>query len=51
LDSFGIGILLLVSDQVNARGSRVVLRHLHGQVGKIAEQAKLSRVFAIEDLL
>lgn len=48
LDSFSIGILLLLNDQAASHGDHLVLRHLHDQVESMARLAKLTRVFEIQ---
>ncbi len=48
IDSFGVGMLLIVKDAVEHRNREIVLRRPVGQVDHMVQIAKLSKLFTIE---
>lgn len=48
LDATGMGMLLVVRDNLAARGGRMTLRNAQGQVGRMLELAKFSDFFTLE---
>ncbi|MFA6021291.1 MAG: STAS domain-containing protein [Rhodospirillales bacterium] len=48
IDSFGVGMLLIVKDAVEHRAKSVVLRKPQGQVEHMVQIAKLSKLFTME---
>ncbi|MBF0354801.1 MAG: STAS domain-containing protein [Alphaproteobacteria bacterium] len=48
IDSFGVGMLLIVKDAAENRSKSVVLRKPQGQVEHMVQIAKLAKLFTIE---
>jgi anti-anti-sigma factor len=48
IDSFGIGMLLIVKDAAEQQSRPVVLRKPSGQVERLVQVAKLAKLFIIE---
>jgi anti-anti-sigma factor len=48
IDSFGVGMLLIVKDAAEHRNKAVVLRKPQGQVEHMVQIAKLSKLFKVE---
>ena len=48
IDSFGIGMLLIVKDAAEQHNRPVVLRKPTGQVERLVQIAKLAKLFTIE---
>ncbi|CAA6605909.1 Anti-sigma-factor antagonist [Rhodospirillaceae bacterium LM-1] len=48
IDSFGVGMLLIVKDAAETRSKSVVLRKPQGQVEHMVQIAKLAKLFTVE---
>lgn len=48
IDSFGVGMLLIVKDAAENRSKSVVLRRPQGQVEHMVQIAKLAKLFTLE---
>lgn len=48
IDSFGVGMLLIVKDAAENRNKTVVLRKPQGQVEHMVQIAKLAKLFTME---
>jgi len=49
IDSAGLGMLLLVRDEVNKSSKKLILRHPQGQVKRMFAVTKFETLFAVED--
>lgn len=48
IDSFGVGMLLIVKDAAENRSKSVILRRPQGQVEHMVQIAKLAKLFTVE---
>lgn len=48
IDSFGVGMLLIIKDAAEQKSRQIVLRRPAGQVDKMVKVAKLAKLFTIE---
>lgn len=49
IDSFGVGMLLIIKDAAQSRNCDIVLSHPEGQVDHMVHIAKLAHLFTIEN--